>query len=277
MLICGYAYRSLTEVIPLLNDEVRDIWNTNAEFWDGRMGEGNNFHKTLLEPTQLKLLDIQPGQRILDIACGNGQFARKMASLGARVTAVDFADNFIRIARARSSPEIDFRVIDVTSDKDMSALQGLSFDSVVCTMAIMDMADIDVLVRSLPALLQKDGRFVFSITHPCFNSGEAVQMHEREDLGGVLKDRYSVKMSNYLLSSQNLGLGMVGQPRPQYYFHRPLSRLLNSFFQAGLVLDALEEPSFPADTGSERLFDNVFQNMPPALVCRLTMVRHGSP
>jgi ubiquinone/menaquinone biosynthesis C-methylase UbiE len=56
-----------------LNDQVRDIWNQNAEFWDQRMGEGNVFHKTLIEPTQERLLNVRAGEQILDIACGNGR------------------------------------------------------------------------------------------------------------------------------------------------------------------------------------------------------------
>ena len=74
-----------------LGGETVDIWNRNADFWDERMGEGNEFHKFLIEPTQLKLLSLRPRERVLDIGCGNGQFARKMASLGADVTAVDAA------------------------------------------------------------------------------------------------------------------------------------------------------------------------------------------
>jgi hypothetical protein len=42
-------------------DTVKDIWNANAEYWDKRMGEGNLFHKNLIEPTQLRMLDIKPG------------------------------------------------------------------------------------------------------------------------------------------------------------------------------------------------------------------------
>lgn len=38
----------------MLNDEVKAIWNANAEFWDSKMGEGNAFHKTLIEPTIVK-------------------------------------------------------------------------------------------------------------------------------------------------------------------------------------------------------------------------------
>ena len=42
-----------------MNEEVRNIWNANAEFWDSKMGEGNDFHKMLFEPIQLKLLNIK--------------------------------------------------------------------------------------------------------------------------------------------------------------------------------------------------------------------------
>jgi SAM-dependent methyltransferase len=250
-------------------DAVKDIWNANAEFWDNRMGEGNAFHKILIEPVQLKLLDIRAGQKILDIACGNGQFARKMAGLGALVTAVDFSEKFIAIARSRGGPNIEYRVIDATSEADLQTLTGHSFDSIVCTMALMDMENIEILIRHLPQILKKEGSFVFSIMHPCFNSGESVLMHEHDEEGGVVKDKYSVKTSNYLVEKSSLGIGMVGQPRPQYYFQRPLSTVLRYFFQNGLMLDALEEPSYINLENSHTIHENVYKYIPPALICRL--------
>ena len=42
-----------------INNEVKNIWNTNAVFWDSKMGEGNDFHKSLIEPIQLNLLEIK--------------------------------------------------------------------------------------------------------------------------------------------------------------------------------------------------------------------------
>ena len=82
-----------------LGEETVEIWDRNADFWDQRMGEGNAFHKLLIEPTQLDLLSLMPGERVLDIGCGNGQFARKMGSLGADVVAVDAAPRMIKRTR----------------------------------------------------------------------------------------------------------------------------------------------------------------------------------
>src|SRR5512139_2900498 len=108
----------------MLNDEVKGIWNANAEFWDNRMGEGNVFHKTLIEPAQLKMLNVKAGQKILDIACGNGQFARRMAKLDAEVTATDFSENFITIAKSKGGQNITYQVIDATSETDFAKLPG---------------------------------------------------------------------------------------------------------------------------------------------------------
>jgi len=253
-------------------DAVKNVWNANAEFWDRRMGEGNEFHKTLIEPNQLKLLDIQPGQKILDIACGNGQFARKMAEMGGQITAVDFSEKFIEIARAKSSKDIQFKVVDATKIGDLKTLGRHKYDAVVSTMALMDMENIEILIAYLPKMMKKNGVFVFSILHPCFNSGENVLLHERDDLGGKITDRYAVRVSNYLLEKSYLGVGMSGQPEAQYYFHRPISTILGYCFENGLVVDGMIEPSFPAKKLNGALWRNIYTNIPAALICRLRLM-----
>jgi 2-polyprenyl-3-methyl-5-hydroxy-6-metoxy-1,4-benzoquinol methylase len=155
-----------------LNDEVKDVWNTNAAFWDKRMGEGNDFHRLLIEPNQLEMLDIKKDDAILEIACGNGQFARRMAQAGAKVTAIDFSEEFIKIAKSKPlADKVEYRVIDVTKQADLAKLRGNTYDSIVCTMAIMDIESIEPMISFLPEILKDNGRFVFSILHPCFNSG----------------------------------------------------------------------------------------------------------
>jgi len=253
----------------MMKDEVKNIWNANAEFWDSKMGEGNDFHKTLIEPTQLKLLNIKAGEKILDIACGNGQFARKMTELGANVTAIDFSDNLIAIAKSKGNYNIKYHVIDATSKTELKKLTGNTFDSIVCTMALMDMENIEVLINHLPKMLKKEGVFVFSILHPCFNSGENILAHEQDDLGGEVKSKYYVKICNYLIEKRDLGIGMIGQPKPQYYFHRPVSTILKYFFESGFMLDAYEEPSFMNIENSNSIYANVYKHIPPALICRL--------
>ena len=74
---------------PGYADENRRIWDANAHWWDDRIGDGNAFQDVLIEPATERLLQVSPGDAILDVACGAGRFARRMAELGARVVAFD--------------------------------------------------------------------------------------------------------------------------------------------------------------------------------------------
>jgi 2-polyprenyl-3-methyl-5-hydroxy-6-metoxy-1,4-benzoquinol methylase len=261
--------------VDALNQAVRDIWNQNADFWDERMGEGNSFHKSLIEPTQERLLNVCAGQKILDLACGNGQFSRRLVRLGACVLGLDISERMIERARERTTDRddrIDFRVMDCTRADALISLGEKQFDSAVCTMALMDMVAIQPLFTALAKLLKAGGCLVFSVLHPCFNSGRVMQVREREDVAGQIVDRYSVRVSGYIHPFSHQGVAMIGQPVPQYYFHRPLALLFDPAFAAGFVLDGLAEPVFATPShGQESLSEHVYSDMPPALVARLRL------
>ena len=49
-------------------------------------------------------------------------------------------------------------------------------------------------------------------------------------------------MSDYIYVITVTGIGIEGPPRPHYYFDRPPTQTLNTFFDAGFVLDGIAEP-----------------------------------
>ena len=255
------------------NSHAQSAWNANAGFWDDRMAEGNDFFNLLVWPAVEKLLRPREGDRLLDVACGNGLTSRRLASVKASVTAFDFSEAMINLARKRNGPApIDYRIIDATNRAELLELGAASFDGALCNMALMDMADIDPLMNALTSLLRPDGRFVFSVVHPCFNNPAAVQMGELEDRAGSLVTTYSVKVSRYLTPYTQVGLAMPEQPVPHPYFHRPLSALLAPALKAGLVLDGIEECAFPPEHigGSTPLsWNGRFSEIPAALIVRL--------
>jgi len=257
------------------NEFSREAWDANAEHWDSRMGdEGNDFFNLLCWPVLSSFLDVQPGQYILDIACGNGLTSRKLAQLNAKVAAFDFSTELIKLAEARPNPDsrITYHNIDATDESVLLALGERSFDSALCNMALFDMADIEPLFRVLPKLLKPNGVFVFSLMHPAFNNPSATLLAEEWD-DGQIQTRYAVKVPRYINRFQSQGLALRNQPKPQLYFHRPIRDYLNLAFQNGFVLDGFEERAFPPEHPQFATlgWGGSFSEIPPALIARMRL------
>jgi SAM-dependent methyltransferase len=257
-----------------LNEAGRSIWDANADFWDACLGaEGNRFHRMIVEPAVLGLLAPQPSERIVELGCGNGAFARRLASLGADVLATDFSAGLLERARARGCPGpggIEYAQADATSLEQLLALGEGVFDAAVCLMALMDMPQIEPAFAGMRRLLKPGGRCVFALQHPAFNSNGAVKTVTYEDRDGELIVRSGMQVWRYGSSWAERAIGIQGQDQAHYVFHRPLHVLLGAAFAAGFVLDGLEEPADPADPDPQRwqAWSN-FKETPPVLAARL--------
>lgn len=247
-------------------DESKKRWEKNADFWDERMGEDSNrFHREIIRPSTEELLDVNEGEEILDIACGNGNFSKRLVDLGAKVTAFDYSANLIENAKKRCSLYLDkikFKQIDATNYDQFIELGPEGFDKAVANMALMDIADIDPLFNAVYKLLKSKGVFVFSIMHPCFQPPKMRKIIEIEDLGEKVETRNSIQIFNYITSQCYEGNGIVGQPVPQLYYHRPLSELFEQSFKAGFLVNGVKEPVFSTDKTE-------WNEIPPALIIRL--------
>ncbi len=260
------------------DERTAEVWNRLAEWWDDKIGDGNDFQNFLIEPTTERMLELRTDDRMLDIACGAGRFARCMASLGAIVVAIDHSEKFIQRARERTTENadrIEYRTINAADTAALMSLGEGQFDAAVCTMALMDMSSIEPLISTLPRLLKPGRRFVFLVMHPAFNSGTTRNIAEESYQDGKLVTTFGVTVTDYSKAFAYKGIGILGQPEPQYYFHRPISMLFNTCFKHGFVLDWMEEPTFPE--GVEANLKSPlnwlrFHLIPPVLVARMRLM-----
>lgn len=97
-------------------------------------------------------------RRALDVGCGDGLLAARLATRVAQVTGVDRAPQMIELARARTAPNLDFAVVDFVDDPDgVLTAAGYDFVSAVTVVHHVDFATaLDALVR----LLAPGGRLV---------------------------------------------------------------------------------------------------------------------
>ena len=260
---------------PEYSQEARQAWNHNSAYWDSHMGEGNDFVNVLCWPVIEELLSIQPGQLVLDIACGNGLTSRRLGRLGARVVAFDVAEEMIRFAKQRSSSDdgdIRYFVLDAGDEEGIANICEEKLDAAMSNMALFDMAEIEPLFRSLYRLLKPGGCFVFSMMHPCFNQVHSALYCERTEVDGEEVNNYGVRVSGYMTATMQKGRALVGQPVPQPYFHRPLHSLLGIGLRAGFVLTGIEERAFPATHPPGRRevsWGPDFSEIPPVIIFRM--------
>ncbi len=246
--------------------KTKQIWNMLAPWWDDNYKEGDIFHRTFLFPTILEWTAATKDMQILDIGCGNGALARLFAKAGANVIAADFSDAFIEKAKQRSQGlDIDYRVIDATDITQLATLiDSNRFDRVISSMALHDMSTITPLITFLPKLLKPKGIFIFSVPHPCFNSGivEIEPLKERMDQKQLILPNRYIKPEEFEINSK------PGQPVKQVVFHRPLSELFNELFNAGLVMSGFVEPVAKAGELPEDFLWAKLSEIPPAIISR---------
>jgi SAM-dependent methyltransferase len=101
----------------------------------------------------LELLDPQPGERVLDLGCGDGVLTEKLAALGAKVVGIDNSPDMIAAAHRRG---LDARMMDAGS----LTFQN-EFDAVFSNAALHWVKDDpDAPVAGAFRALTSGGRFV---------------------------------------------------------------------------------------------------------------------
>lgn len=237
-----------------------------AEWYDWWVGT-HSMREDPYFPALEALMGEVSGQRICDLACGQGRVARHLADLGARVVGIDLSAKLLDIARRHEETmprgitylQADARNLD-------SAALGL-FDGVLCFMALMDIPDLAPTLHSVARILRPGGWFVFAILHPCFHTAQSGELETPE---GAVRTIGRYFEEGYWRSDTRTGPpGKVGA------YHRTLSTYVNALTDAGLHLERLSEPyrdaadvpDSPSLSGGSR---SVWREVPAILVagCR---------
>lgn len=175
----------------------------------------------LADPVLTELLGNVADQVVLSLACGQGQDARLLASLGARVVGIDVSGEML--SRAREHEATTRRGIDyVQGDaRDLSEFGDASFEGVLCHMALMDIPELEPTIHAVARVLRDDGWFVFSIVHPAY--------HPHVEI-----------VTDYLIDHRYPKVHPVDW-LPSHAHHRPLAAYVNALADNGLRVERFVE------------------------------------
>jgi SAM-dependent methyltransferase len=118
----------------------------------------------------IERLEIEPGVRALDVACGTGNLAIPLAHLGAVVTGVDIATNLVAQARERAAAEGVVATFD-EGDAEQLPYADASFDLVVTMFGAMFAPRPELAASELARVLKPGGKLAMANWNPASFSG----------------------------------------------------------------------------------------------------------
>jgi len=214
-------------------------WDPVAAWYDKLVGEsGSDYHRNVILPAALRILDAKPGESVIDVCCGQGVLAKPLLEnhIG-KFTGVDASPRLIDAAKARhgKDPRVSFIIADVCVSGTWA---NESHDAATCLMAVHDVADAVAMFSNVRKALKPGGRAVFVFMHPCFR----IPRKSHWGWDGDQKIQYR-RLDSY---GTPLEIPITTHPgkasgEQTVFRHRPLAELISSIGSAGLAVTACEE------------------------------------
>ncbi len=152
-----------------INREQREFWNNAApgwkQMWSMLERAAQHVSQRLLE-----LAQVEPGNRVLDIATGSGEPAITAASkvgAGGLVVATDQSPAMLELARERAAAAglRNIRFFE-TGAEQLAVDDERDFDAALCRWGLMFVGDLDAAIGRVAELLAASGRFATAVWGP---------------------------------------------------------------------------------------------------------------
>ena len=214
--------------------------------------DGAGLNEDLEQPALAALLPDVRAARVLDLGCGDGALARRLAEAGAReVVAVDASARML--AEAGPHPLVRYLRADIeTLDRPAG-----SADLVVSSLALHYVRDYAGLIRRIAGWLRPGGRLVFSVEHPVCTAASPMTGWLAVDGACVWPvDQYGEETAR---TQDWLGRTVVK-------YHRRMATLAGEILAADLVLTGLDEPCPDAAAVARKPALDQHRRRPPVLI-----------
>jgi SAM-dependent methyltransferase len=229
-------------------------WEANAQWWQREFTAGADPEYTE-QILPLMARHLAGASRVLDIGCGEGQVARRVAETGAAVVGVDPAWSQVREARRRGGGPSYAR-----ARAEALPCRDASFDAVLVCAALEHVDEYATAIGEVARVLEPDGRFVLVLCHPLLQAPGSGWVDDR-----ILGEQYW-RVGSYLRPDRRFD--EVAPGVHLLFHHRPLSAYVHAMGTAGLVVTDMEEPSPPAQLIAEHWDFSQAATIPRVLLMR---------
>ena len=150
-------------------DQVADA----QEMYDERSAKYDDSFHPRFARHMAELAKIQPGEHVLDLACGTGLLSYDAsAAVGASgsVIGVDISSGMLAEAEAKRSrhgvQNVSFYKHSITELGSLDAVKSEKFDLITCCSALVLLEDAGQAIKHWTSYLKPGGRLIVDATHP---------------------------------------------------------------------------------------------------------------
>ncbi|MBM3694087.1 MAG: class I SAM-dependent methyltransferase [Actinobacteria bacterium] len=204
-------------------------WETHAGWWQEFFTDGADpeYEEQILPLADVHLAGFR---RVLDLGCGEGQLARRVAALGAEVIGVDGSWAQIRAARDRAGGPVYLRGAATALPVATGAV-----DAVMACLVLEHVDPFEPAIDEIVRVLAPGGRFVLFLNHPLLQAPGSGWIDDH-----ILEEQYW-RLGPYLPDDVSVEEVAPGVHLP--FVHRPLSRYVNVLADRGLLVEHMDEPA----------------------------------
>ncbi len=227
-----------------LEQNTSTSWTPVASWYDEYLKKSGTLQSEVILPNILRMLDLQKGDTVLDIACGQGFFTEHFAESGATVYGTDISKELIMLAEKSAKNKklsINYRILPAHKAPHMP---DMSADIVVVILAFENIENINQVLAEISRVLRPDGRVVIVLMHPAFripqesawgfDTEKNVQHRIIEKY--LSEATYKIDMHPGKAGKKHISTGDI-----TLSFHRSLQWYMKAFNKANFKISRLEE------------------------------------
>jgi len=218
-----------------MNQEKGTSWEKVSKWYGSIVGEkGHFYHQTLIIPQSLKLLGIKPGDRLIDVACGQGVLSRRLPET-VKYVGIDASKKLIDEAKSLDNNNAHkYLVADATKSFGLKE----TFNKAAIILALQNIKEPEKTIQHIGEVTEKHGKLLIVLNHPCFRIPR--QSSWEEDKLNKLQYRRVNRYMSPLEIPINTHPGEENSP-VTWSFHHPLEDYVNYLFGNGFLIEKIEE------------------------------------
>jgi ubiquinone/menaquinone biosynthesis C-methylase UbiE len=226
-----YVHKKQGNVVAKKNQETS--WSSVSSWYDELLSQDDTYQSQVIAPRLLRLVGDISGKKILDLACGQGYFARLLKEKGAIVYGSDISSLLIKKAKSMGDD-----IVYTIESADRLSYKNNSFDSIISVLAFQNIRDIAQVFSECSRVLTPEGKLIIVLNHPAF------RVPKHSDWMFNEKTHTQVRTIDKYLSEAKIQITMHPGKKDgveTISFHRPLQYWFKVSAKAGFVVTRLEE------------------------------------